>query len=37
MSEFCHAPFNFNAQQDGAEVLQFVNDELKGASVAASN
>ena len=31
------APFNFNSQQDAAEVLQFVTDELKGSSVAASD
>ena len=33
----CHAAFNFNAQQDAAEVLQYVTDELKGTSVAASD
>ena len=32
-----HAPFNFNSQQDAAEVLQFVIDDLKGTSVAASD
>ena len=32
-----HATFNFNSQQDAAEVLQFVVDELKGTSVAASD
>ena len=32
-----HAPLNFNSQQDAAEVLQFVIDELKGTSVAASD
>ena len=32
-----HAPFNFDSQQDPAEVLQFVTDELKGTSVAASD
>ena len=32
-----HAPFNFNSQQDAAEVLQFVIHELKGTSVAASD
>ena len=32
-----HAPFNFNSQQDAAEVLQFVIDELKGTSVVASD
>ena len=32
-----HAPFNFNSQQDDAEVLQFVIDELKDYSVAASD
>ena len=32
-----HAPFNFNSQQDAAEVLQFVIDELKGTSAAASD
>ena len=36
ISESRHAPFNFNSQQDAAEVLQFVIDELKGTSVAAS-
>ena len=30
-------PFNFNSQQDAAEVPQFVIDELKGTSVAASD
>ena len=37
MSEFHHAPFNFNFQQDAVELLQFVNDELKGTSVVASD
>ena len=39
ISESCHTPFNFNSQQDAAEVLQFVTDKLKlkGASVAASD
>ena len=37
ISESRHAPFNFNSQQDDAEVLQFVIDELKGYSVAASD
>ena len=37
ISESRHAPFNFNSQQDAAEVLQFVTDELKGTSVAASD
>ena len=37
ISESCLAPFNFNSQQDAAKVLQFVNDELKGTSVAASD
>ena len=37
ISEFPHAPFNFNSQQDAAEVLQFTIDELKGTSVAASD
>ena len=32
-----HAPFNFNSQQDAAEVLQFVIDELRATSVAASD
>ena len=36
ISESRHAPFNFNSQQDAAEVLQLVIDELKGNSVAAS-
>ena len=31
------APFHFNSTQDAAEVQQFVIDELKGTSVAASN
>ena len=35
--EFCHTPFNLNSQQDAAEVLQFVTDELKGTSVTASD
>ena len=37
ISESRHVPFNFNPQQDAAEVLQFVIDELKGTSVAASD
>ena len=37
ISESCHVPFNFNSQQDAAEVLQFVIDELKGTSVAAND
>ena len=37
ISESRHAPFNFNSQQDAAEVLQFVIDELKGTSVVASD
>ena len=37
ISESRHAPFNSNSQQDAAEVLQFVIDELKGTSVAASD
>ena len=37
ISESRHTPFNFNPQQDAAEVLQFVIDELKGTSVAASD
>ena len=37
ISDPCHAPFNFNSQQDAAEVLQFVIDELKDTSVAASD
>ena len=37
ISESRHVPFNFNSQQDAAEVLQFVIDELKGTSVAASD
>ena len=32
ISESRHVPFNFNSQQDVAEVLQFVIDELKGTS-----
>ena len=37
ISESRHAPFNFNSQQDAAEVLQLVIDELKGTSVAVSH
>ena len=37
ISESRHEPFNFNSQQDAAEVLQFVIDELKGTSVVASD
>ena len=37
ISESPHAPLNFNSQQDAAEVLQFVIDEMKGTSVAASD
>ena len=37
ISESPHASSNFNSQQDAAEVLQFVIDELKGTSVAASD
>ena len=37
ISESHHAPFNFNSQQDAAEVLQFVIDELKSTSVVASD
>ena len=37
ISEFRHVPFNFNFQHGAAEVLQFVIDELKGTSVAASD
>ena len=37
ISESCHALFNFNSQQDCAEVLQFVIDEVKGTSVTASD
>ena len=36
ISESRHAPFIFNSQQGATEVLQFVIDELKGTSVAAS-
>ena len=36
-SQSHHAPFNFNSQQDAAELLQFVIDDLKGTSVAASD
>ena len=36
-SESRHAPFNFNSQQDGAEVLQFVIYELKHTSVATTD
>ena len=34
---FRHTPFNFDSQQDAAEVQQVVTDELKGTSVAASD
>ena len=37
ISESCHVPFNFNSQQDAAEVLHIVIDELKGTSVAAND
>ena len=37
ISESRHAHFNFNSQQDAAEVLQFVIDEVKGTSVAAGD
>ena len=37
ISESRHVPFNFNSQQDAAGILQFVIDELKGTSVAASD
>ena len=37
ISEARHVAFNFNSQQDAPEVLQFVIDELKGTSVAASD
>ena len=37
ISESCHVPFNFNSQQDAAEVRQFVIEELKGTSVVASD
>ena len=37
ISESHHAQFNFNFQQDAAELLQFVIDELKGTSVAGSH
>ena len=37
ISESRHAPFNFNSQQDAAEVQQSVIDEMKGTSVAASD
>ena len=37
ISESRHVPYNFNSQQDAAEVLRFVIDELKGTSVAASD
>ena len=37
ISESRHASFNVHSQQDAAEVLQFVIDELKGTSVAASD
>ena len=35
ISEHRHATFNFNSQQDAAEVLLYVIDELKGTLVAA--
>ena len=35
ISEPRHAPFNFNSQQDAAEVLLYGTDELKGTLVAA--
>ena len=37
ISESRHVPFNFNSQQDAAEVLQFAIDERKCTSVAASD
>ena len=37
ISESRHAPFNFNPQQNAAEVLQFVIDEQKGISLVASD
>ena len=37
ISKSCHAPFNFNAQQDTVKVLHFAIDELNGTSVAASD
>ena len=37
ISESRHAPFDFNSQQDAAEVLQFVIDELKDTSVTPSD
>ena len=36
ISESRHAPFDFNSQQDAAEVLQFVIDELNDTSVTPS-
>ena len=30
-----HTPFNFNSQQNAAELLQFIIDELKGISLTA--
>ena len=37
ISESCHAPFNFNSQQDPANVLQLDIDELSGNSEVASD
>ena len=37
ISDSRHAPFDFNSQEDAAEVLQFLIDDLKGNSVAASD
>ena len=37
ISESHYPPFNFNSQRDAAKVLQFVIDELKDTSVAASD
>ena len=36
LSNWREVPFDFNTQQDVAEILQVVLDELKGVSLAAS-
>ena len=36
LSNLAGVPFDFNTQQDVAEILQVVLDELKGVSLAAS-
>ena len=37
ISSICSAPFDFNAQQDFAEILLVVSDELKRTSIRADN